>query len=185
MKKKILVLASALLFLYMRVGYCQNSIGVNLITIDDPKTFYDFWVGTWEATWDESGGVIGKGKNKIEKILDQKVLLESFEVIEGSSKGFKGTSISVLNAQNSIWKQAWADNQGGYFDFEGFADGDIKGFKTQILKKDGKRTISRMLFKNISQDSFIWDWEHSENGGKSWNLVWRINYKREVDNYEN
>ncbi|MGB5819171.1 MAG: hypothetical protein WBG90_06765 [Saonia sp.] len=139
---------------------------------------FDFWIGSWEATWDESEGVVGKGTNEIKKILDGKVIQENFQITEGKGKGFKGTSISIYQTKWNRWKQAWADNQGGYFDFTGDVSGDEKIFRTTPLKKDGKKILSRMVFKDVRKDAFTWYWEKSKDGGKSWKLLWRINYKR-------
>ena len=146
-------------------------------TVDKDKLF-DFWVGKWELTWDEGNGKMGKGTNEIEKILDGKVIQENFQVIEGNNKGFKGISISVYQPRLDRWKQAWCDNQGGYFDFIGEFDDDNRIFKTQIIERGGKKIISRMVFKDIKKDSFIWDWESSYDRGVTWKLNWRINYKR-------
>ena len=142
------------------------------------ENLFDFWVGKWEAIWDEGNNKIGKGTNEVTKILDGKVIKENFIISEGQSKGFKGVSISVYNEKTDIWKQAWADNQGGYYDFTGEFHADKRIFKTQTINKNGKQFISRMVFKDITKDSFIWDWESSSDNGVTWNLNWRINYKR-------
>ncbi|MEL7270877.1 MAG: hypothetical protein AAGL34_14990 [Bacteroidota bacterium] len=141
---------------------------------------FDFWVGTWDATWDEGEGVVGKGTNSIQKIMDKKVILENFEILEGASKGFKGTSISVLSIQSATWKQAWADSQGSYLDFEGFVNDNTRGFKTQTVNSKGQKMIARMVFKDIEEDAFTWDWESSLDGGKTWSLLWRVNYTRKL-----
>ena len=104
------------------------------------------------------------------------MIQENFEAFTGHLAGFKGTSISVYNPNNESWHQAWADNQGSYYNFIGEIDGDRKIFKT-LTRKDGeKEIISRMVFYHISNDSLTWDWERTEDGGKSWKLSWRIDY---------
>jgi hypothetical protein len=35
-----------------------------------------------------------------------------------------------------------------------------------------------MVFYDIKKDSFTWDWEGTQDGGETWNLLWRINYTR-------
>ncbi|MCG8372272.1 MAG: hypothetical protein MI700_01995 [Balneolales bacterium] len=151
------------------------------ISINDlpPEEFYDFWVGEWDASWDEPEGKKGKGVNVITKDLDQKVIRESFQILEGQSAGFKGTSISVYQPQFNRWKQAWADNNGGYYDFTGDVDGEQRIFKTQIFElEDGRKFTQRMVFKEITENSMTWDWEASEDGGETWTLNWRIFYTR-------
>ena len=63
---------------------------------EDDKTWFDFWVGKWEATWTESDGKIGRGTNTITRTLDNTVIQENFKVDEGNSKGYLGTSISSI-----------------------------------------------------------------------------------------
>ena len=148
---------------------------------DKPETYFDFWLGKWEATWDEGEGKVGKGTNYIHKTLDGKVIQENFEITEGQNKGFKGKSFSVYNPKKNVWKQAWADNQSGYFDFVGEIDGDKRIFKTAVFEKGDKKIIQRMVFYNIKKDSMTWDWEISTDGGENWKLSWRINYKKIED----
>jgi len=143
----------------------------------DSATF-DFWVGKWDAEWQNPQGVTEKGKNFIEKTLDGKVLQEHFEILTGANKGFLGTSISVYNPRTQSYHQAWADNTGGYINLVGEVIGDQKIFKT-LPKQQGDLTlISRMIFYDIKQDSFTWDWELSKDNGATWQLQWRINYTR-------
>lgn len=148
----------------------------------DPKEYFDFWIGKWEVSWDEGDGKTGRGTNIIEKSLDETVIQENFKILEGQNKGFKGTSISVYQTKFDRWKQAWADNNGGYFDFTGKLDGNKRIFQTEIRElEDGKQFIQRMVFYDITKDSLTWDWESSNDGGKTWTLNWRIHYKRMVE----
>ena len=84
---------------------------------ETPEAFFDFWVGNWELTWETPDGIEGTGTNLIEKTLDGVVIQENFKALTGTYSGMKGTSLSVYNPQTQTWKQAWADNQGSYFDF--------------------------------------------------------------------
>jgi hypothetical protein len=147
------------------------------LTEIDTVNYFDFWEGDWEGKWPE-GDKMGKATNELTWITGGKVLQENFQVIEGQSKGFIGTSISVYRPQQDQWKQAWADNQGGYFDFEGSFDGDNRIFQTQIVEQNGNAVVSRMVFKDITKNSFTWDWEGSQDGGKTWTLNWQIKYVR-------
>jgi hypothetical protein len=147
-----------------------SAISAQSLKLQD-STLFDFWVGDWDLTWTNSSGKEEKGTNQIIKILDGKVIQENFRFVSGA---FKGTSISVYNPSNKTWHQAWADTQGGYFDFEG----DKRIFKTKVRKQNGQKIIQRMVFYNIKQNSLTWDWQSSRDGGATWNLLWRINYVR-------
>jgi hypothetical protein len=70
------------------------------------------------------------------------------------------------------------DNEGGYLDFVGeFSDGRMTLFR-EATGRDGKKLLQRMVFKNIRPDQLDWSWERSEDGGKSWTVVWPIHYER-------
>lgn len=143
-----------------------------------PEKYFDFWIGDWKVKWKESEDQWGRGTNKIEKILDGTVILENFEITEGESKGFKGKSMSVYRSNKKLWKQAWVDNKGGYFDFTGTFEGQKRIFQTRPSSKGQDSIIQRMVFYNISEDSFTWDWESSKDNGDNWTLNWRIFYEK-------
>lgn len=138
-------------------------------------TSFDFWVGKWTATWKNPDGTTANATNTIEKTLNGTVLQEHFN---DPNSGFKGTSISVFNPKTNEWHQAWADNQGGYYDFIGETIGAKKIFKTQPVTKDDTVYIQRMVFYDITHTSLTWDWESTIDGGKTWTLNWRVNYTR-------
>lgn len=161
---------SLIVFLAMQ---CSCALGQ-----DDEKSWFDFWVGKWEVSWTETDGKIGRGTNTITKTLDNTVIEENFKAEEGAIKGYLGTSISVYNPQRKTWHQGYADNQGAYFNFIGERNGDKRIFKTELVRQGDKEILSRMVFYNIKSDSMTWDWESSQDGGKTWTLNWRINYKR-------
>lgn len=150
----------------------------NVAAQSDLNKWFDFWVGKWNVSWDEGEGKRGSGTNTITKILDGTVIQEVFVVTDGQQKGFKGMSHSVLGAASKQWHQAWVDNQGGYYNLVGERNGDVRIFKTLPRTSEGKQIVQRMVFKNITKDSFVWDWEKTEDGGKTWKLEWRIDYKK-------
>ena len=140
---------------------------------------FDFWVGQWELSWEYGDGSKGHGVNNIVKHLDDKVIQEHFEAKDdGPYKGFKGTSISVFNPVKKTWHQAWADNQGGYFNFNGVVENNQHIFETIVKQQDGTDLGLRMRFYDIKANSLTWDWEQSTDGGESWTLRWRIYYRR-------
>lgn len=176
---KIKLMTGALISCLVLVFSMRSSFSQQTVNELNPEEYFDFWVGTWEVSWEEADDKMGRGTNRIEKMLDGTVIQENFEITEGQNKGFKGTSISVYQTRQKTWRQAWADNQGGYYNFTGKLDGNKRIFQTRVFElKDGKRLTQRMVFYNISDDSMTWDWESSNDGGESWTLNWRIFYNR-------
>ncbi|MGB3183937.1 MAG: DUF1579 family protein [Cyclobacteriaceae bacterium] len=143
-----------------------------------PETLYDFWVGEWELTWTGRDGETYHGENTIRKIMNGKVIEENFRALDGELKGYEGRSWSVYDEVQKGWKQTWVDNQGGYLDFDGKADGDRRIFYRVSTDAEGNERHSRMVFYNITEDALDWDWQMSEDAAASWQTVWAIHYKR-------
>ena len=137
----------------------------------------EFWVGDWDLTWPgEKQGELGHGTNSIHRMLDSCVVQENFS--GGSAMHLRGMSVSIFDTRAHKWKQTWVDNEGGYLDFVGeFKDGQMILARDGV-RPDGTKVIQRMVFKNITAKEFDWNWEASTDGGKSWQVVWPIHYKR-------
>ncbi len=157
----------------------KNSLETRSIGLPEKiEAYYDFWIGEWDATWDEGEGKKGFGTNYIHPIMDGKALQENFKTLKGQNAGFDGISLSIYNKAQKEWKQVWVDNQGNYLNLTGETSGDNRIFKTAVIKRNEKEIVQRMVFKNIKEDSFTWDWETSIDGGQNWKLSWRIYYTR-------
>ena len=139
---------------------------------DDPRAAqFDFWVGSWDLT---SGGKPA-GTNTITREYDGAVIMERF--VGSAETALNGMSVSVFDKNTGKWRQTWVDNQGGYLDFVGeFADGKMILSRRTTLQ--GKDVVQRMVWFNITPDSFDWSWERSEDDGTTWKTVWPIHYTR-------
>lgn len=164
----------------MRILVTVVSIAVSFLSAQPSKSdasMFDFWIGEWDLTWTDPDGSIGTGMNSITKILDGTVIREEFTGLTGQNKGFKGISVSVLDSRSGRWKQTWVDNQNAYIPLTGGADGDERYFENEFMQ-NGKPVKTKMVFRKITRDSFIWDWKRSTDGGAAWTVQWSINYKR-------
>jgi hypothetical protein len=132
---------------------------------------FDFWTGEWDLQW----GNGSKGKNVIRKTLDGCVIEENFD--GAPAMPLRGMSVSTYSTQLRKWQQTWVDNQGGYLDFVGGFDG-AKMVLQRRATINGKEVQQRMVWYDITKDSLQWNWERSEDGGKSWVVLWNIRYSR-------
>jgi hypothetical protein len=136
-----------------------------------PERGFDFWLGEWRVSWDEEQG----GINRIDKILDGKVIRERFD--GRPAMPFRGMSLSVYDPRSELWRQTWVDNDGNYWAFTGrFQDGRMILSTEDVV--EGKPVLLRMVFYDIEADELEWNWERSEDGGRTWDLRWRIHYSR-------
>ncbi len=132
---------------------------------------FDFWLGEWNATWKDGG----KGINKISKILGECVIYEQFDATP--STPLIGKSYSVYNTRTKKWHQTWVDNSGAYLDFTGQWEND-KMVLSRSVEVKGKIIMQRMVWYNISDEKFDWNWEGSKDGGKTWQVNWQIQYTK-------
>ena len=132
----------------------------------------DFWLGTWDVSWD--GG--GEGVNAVRRILDDRVIEESFEGRDADSE-LLGRSMSVLDARDGIWRQTWVDSTGAYLDFVGVeVDGRI-AFQREVVVDDSP-VVQRMVWLDVAPEAMRWQWQRSSDRGQSWTVAWEIHYRR-------
>ena len=93
--------------------------------------------------------------------------------------GLHGRSWSVWVPALGVWKQTWVDASGGYLDLTGGWEGDRMVLSREVPESP-KATHQRMVFREITADSFTWDWEGSSDGGETWVLRWQIHYTRRI-----
>lgn len=136
---------------------------------------FDFWLGDWNAEWVNSKGEKQTGSNHVVKILGSCVVEENFKA---PSIQFEGKSFSVFNSKSGKWLQTWVDNKGGYLDFTGGFEGGKMIFTREFTAKNGSEMMQRMVWYNIENDKFDWNWELSADNGKTWKLNWKIHYTR-------
>ncbi len=143
-----------------------------------PGDMFDFWVGDWQVSWKNADGSAGKARNHVSRILDGHVIEEQFEQDPADPAPLlKGRSLSVRDGAG-LWRQAWADNQGGFFALTASADGDKRLFSTALTPVGDQVKGQRMVFHHITKDAFTWDWEGTTDGGKTWKLLWQLDYRR-------
>jgi hypothetical protein len=136
-----------------------------------PNRQFDFWIGDWELTWNDTS----KGSNTITLEMNNLVVYEHFK---DPANNYLGWSWSVYDTLSKKWKQTWVDNQGAYFDFIGQMQDDKMILERSFTSKKGTLIKQRMIFYNITKNDLDWNWENSTDGGANWKLNWKIHYKR-------
>ncbi len=141
------------------------------------SSLFDFWIGEWDLTWNDPDGSVATGTNIITKILDEKVIMEYFTGLTGQAKGYKGQSVSILDNRTGVWRQTWVDNQSAYLPFTGGAEGKNRFFEQEFMN-NGKLQKGKMIFHDITEEKFVWDWMQSTDSGATWTTQWTIRYTR-------
>jgi hypothetical protein len=140
---------------------------------------FDFWVGTWTVRWINADKTTGSGANRVRRIHDGCVIVEEFDGTPGTS--LKGTSMSVFDRQSKTWRQTWVDNTGAYLAFEGGWEGEGSGGRMTLVRRavvNGKPVMNRMVFRDITNSTIVWDWQRLNDDGATWTTTWQIRYER-------
>jgi hypothetical protein len=180
MRAKILGLALVVLVIICVANARQsNTVTTQPKQCSEPEQKQlDFWVGEWDLTWPGNNpGETAHGTNTIRRILDGCIVEENFS---GGDAHLRGKSVSIFDVTAGKWKQTWVDNEGGYLDFVGESKDGQMILAREATGPNGTKSLSRMVFKNITHDEFDWSWEGSKDGGKTWKVVWPIHYKRRL-----
>lgn len=140
----------------------------------------DFWIGSWDLTGrmrTPDGWVETPATNEVRAALDGCVIEERFRMTDPD--GLQGMSVSAYDARAREWRQTWVDNRGGYLVFRGgLADGRMTLSTTPAANAAGDTVVSRMAFSDIGPERLTWRWERSTDGGRSWTLLWTLEYRR-------
>lgn len=135
---------------------------------NQPENQFDFWIGEWNVTWAEDG----KGTNRIERILDGKIIQENF-----IAPDLHVISVSAYDMERGLWCQTWVDTNGTYLDFTGkFEDRGMILSRDALVK--GQACRQRMVWYDIQENKLEWNWERSDDHGRSWRVLWQIQYTR-------
>jgi hypothetical protein len=108
--------------------------------------------------------------------LDQRIR----ELFEGPSKPrrYVGASVSEWNFGSSVWQQEYWDNTGYHAFFRGGWRGD-RFILDQVRDKPAPNIRRRLIWITVTDDTLLWDYELSKDGGRTWASTWHIEYQRD------
>lgn len=134
---------------------------------------FDFWLGEWDVF--EPGGEKA-GSNRIESILGGCALAEHWT----GAKASRGTSLNFYDHLRKRWHQTWIDNQGAPLELDGgFAEGKMTlAGDAPSRREPGKTIRHRITWSELAGGRVRQLWEASDNGGKTWNVVFDGTYVR-------
>ena len=143
---------------------------------DSPESRqFDFWLGEWELTYVENDRP-AKSHNHVTKTLDGCAILEEFSGAPGTR--LDGRSFSTFDRATRKWRQTWVDNTASYLDFTGGPQNGSMVLMREAESPSGAKFHQRMVYQDIRRDSLKWLWQRSDDGGRSWQTNWEIEYRR-------
>lgn len=132
---------------------------------------FSFWVGEWDVFTTLGGKA---GESKIEKILNQCVIMENWT----NTGGRKGKSFNVINSNTGDWEQTWVDDSGNITEFKkGKFENNALSFIAEGKDQNNKQQYQRLTFYRNDDGTVRQLGEFSSNG-KDWQVSYDLLYKK-------
>jgi tetratricopeptide (TPR) repeat protein len=158
-----------------------NNTQSKLALLDGRATAFSWYPGSWEIRSSSLGkdGVWTENEatSTVTAHADGYLLVGDY-----SSKYLKGTTLLSYNTKTDKWEMTWFDNAAmtGFEVWEGMC---VEGECIFISKPKplGEKTkINKARWYNIKDGSASWEEAQSFDGGKSWEVKLKMEYKRKT-----
>ena len=123
---------------------------------------FDFWVGDWQVT-NPDGSLAGE--NRIELILDDCVLRESWASASGAMRGH---SYNIYSRAKRGWHQTWVDSTGTLLELDGGLVDGAMVLEGTATGRDGGEVLHRITWTPNENGTVRQHWQFSNDGGKTW-----------------
>lgn len=131
---------------------------------------FDFWVGDWEV-FTPAGQKAGT--NSVQLFSNGCGVMENWTGGGGSD----GKSINFYDAGTNKWYQSWIGSTGGALRYAGtFKDGAMR-FEGESIAI-GKKTLQKLTFTKIDENTVRQLAEVSADDGKTWTVSYDFKYVR-------
>jgi hypothetical protein len=153
---------------------------------NDGRNDFDFLIGTWKVhhrtlkkrlngstEWQEFEG----------ETVDRKILngLGNMDenLIHAQTGSVHAMTLRLFNPESKEWSIYWSTDRTGTLDVPvigGFADGRGEFYSQEVF--DGRHIYSRFIWSKITSNSCQWEQAYSEDGGKTWETNWIMEFER-------
>lgn len=155
-------------------------------TENDGRNDFDFLIGAWKVhhrmlkdrlkgseEWIEFEGdmVSRKILNGIGNMDDNLIHMKTGPV--------QAIALRLFNPASKEWSIYWSTDRTGILDVPvigGFKDGHGEFYSQEIF--EGRHIYSRFIWSRITTTSCQWEQAFSEDGGKTWETNWVMEFER-------
>jgi hypothetical protein len=153
---------------------------------NDGRNDFDFLIGTWKVhhrtlkkrlngstEWQEFEG----------ETVDRKILngLGNMDenLIHAQAGSVHAMTLRLFNPESNEWSIYWSTDRTGTLDVPvigGFTEGRGEFYSQEVF--DGRHIYSRFIWSKITSNSCQWEQAYSEDGGKTWETNWIMEFER-------
>ena len=153
---------------------------------NDGRNDFDFLLGTWKVhhrilagrlkgstDWKDFNGDMVNGK-----ILNGMGNLDE-NIIHWQTGPVHAVALRFFDPKSKEWSIYWASELTGTLDVPvigGFKDGRGEFYSQEVF--EGRHIYSRFIWSKITADSCQWEQAFSEDGGKTWETNWIMEFER-------
>lgn len=153
---------------------------------NDGRNDFDFLIGTWKVhhrrlkerlkgstEWEQF-----EGDTVANKILNGLGNMDE-NLIHGKTGPVHAISLRLFNPESKEWSIYWSTDQTGILDVPvigGFKDGRGEFYSQEVF--EGHHIYNRFIWSKITANSCQWEQAFSEDGGKTWETNWIMEFRR-------
>lgn len=155
-------------------------------TENDGRNDFDFLVGTWKVHHHMLKDRLKGSEEWIEfegDTVDRKILngIGNMDdnIIHMKSGPVHAMSLRLFNPASKEWSIYWSTDRTGILDVPvvgSFTDGRGEFYSQEIF--EGRHIYSRFIWSKITATSCQWEQAFSEDGGKTWETNWVMEFER-------
>ena len=153
---------------------------------NDGRNDFDFLIGTWKVHHRMLTQRLKGSTDWVEfegETIDRKIMngLGNMDenIIHMKPETVHAISLRLFNPQSKEWSIHWSTDKMGALDIPmiGGFKGGLGEFYAQEVS-DGKHVYSRFIWSKIMADSCQWEQALSDDGGKTWETNWIMEFER-------
>lgn len=159
---------------------------VEMQTENGGRNDFDFLIGTWKVhhrtlkkrlngstEWNEF-----EGDTVSSKILNGLGIMDH-SILHAQTGPVHAMALRLFNPASKEWSIYWSTDRTGILDVPvigGFKDGRGEFYSQEIF--EGRHIYSRFIWSKITANSCQWEQAFSEDGGKTWETNWIMEFER-------
>lgn len=140
-------------------------------SIDHKYKEFNFWIGEWNVYKHNTDSIVGK--SKIESIIDNKVIKETYY---STTSKYHGTSLNKYNPRTDQWEQFWVDNSGLTLHIIGNLEKGKMILQNEVITKKGA-VLNKIKWQKNSDTTVRQTWYQSTDKGQNWVTLFDGDYK--------